>query len=51
MKERIILHADINYCYAQIEEMRYPELKRVPMAVGGNQEKRHRTENHKRNQL
>ncbi len=41
MKERIILHADINYCYAQIEEMRYPELKRVPMAVGGNQEKRH----------
>lgn len=41
MKERAILHADINYCYAQIEEMRYPKLKHVPMAVGGNQEKRH----------
>jgi DNA polymerase-4 len=41
MKDRVILHCDINHCYAQIEEMRYPELKKVPMAVGGHEESRH----------
>jgi len=41
MKQRVILHCDIDYCYAQIEEMKYPELKKVPMAVGGREEKRH----------
>jgi DNA polymerase-4 len=41
MKERVILHSDINHCYAQIEEMKYPELRNVPMAVGGHEESRH----------
>lgn len=41
MKERVILHCDINHCYAQIEEMRHPELREVPMAVGGHEEYRH----------
>lgn len=36
-----ILHSDIDHCYAQIEEMNYPELRSVAMAVGGNEEKRH----------
>lgn len=39
--ERVILHSDINHCYAQIEEMKHPELREVPMAVGGFEEKRH----------
>lgn len=39
--ERIILHSDINHCYAQIEEMKYPALRKIPMAVGGFEEKRH----------
>ena len=38
---RIIIHSDINHCYAQIEEMLHPELRNVPMAVGGSEEKRH----------
>lgn len=38
---RKIFHIDINHCYAQIEEMRCPELRNVPMAVGGHEEKRH----------
>lgn len=40
-KERVILHIDINHCYAQIEEMMFPKLREVPMAVGGHEEKRH----------
>ncbi|NLY62455.1 MAG: DNA polymerase IV [Erysipelothrix sp.] len=40
MLEKKILHIDINHCYAQIMEMLYPELKNVPMAVGGNEERR-----------
>lgn len=36
MWEKVIVHADLNQCYAQIEEMIYPELKKVPMAVGEN---------------
>ncbi|MDO5713015.1 MAG: DNA polymerase IV [Tissierellia bacterium] len=39
--ERVILHCDINSCYASIEARRNPELKRVPMAVGGHVEDRH----------
>lgn len=34
---RSIIHADINYCYAQIEELKNPELKNVPMVVGGDE--------------
>jgi len=41
MKERWILHADIDHCYAQIHEMLYPDLRKVPMAVGGHEEMRH----------
>lgn len=41
MSHRWIFHIDINHCYAQIEEMRHPELRKVPMAVGGHEEKRH----------
>lgn len=39
--DRVILHCDINHCYAQIEEMMHPELRNVPMAVGGHEEDRH----------
>lgn len=41
MGERWIVHSDINHCYAQIEEMKYPETRFVPMAVGGHEETRH----------
>ncbi|MCR5228899.1 MAG: DNA polymerase IV [Solobacterium sp.] len=41
MGKRIIFHIDINHCYAQIEEMKHPQLRDVPMAVGGHEEKRH----------
>lgn len=39
--QRILLHSDINHCYAQIEEMKYPNLRNVAMAVGGNEKQRH----------
>lgn len=39
--ERKIIHADINHCYAQIEEMLNPALRNIPMAVGGHEEMRH----------
>nr|WP_242744676.1 hypothetical protein [Allobaculum sp. Allo2] len=38
--KRVIVHSDINHCYAQIEEMLRPQLRNVPMAVGGSEEKR-----------
>lgn len=38
---RTIFHIDINHCYAQIEEMQHPELRNIPMAVGGHEETRH----------
>ena len=41
MKERVILHCDINHCYAQIEEMMHPQLRQTAMAVGGHEEYRH----------
>ncbi|MEF9966919.1 MAG: DNA polymerase IV [Longicatena sp.] len=40
-EDRVILHSDINHCYAQIEEMKCPQLRDVPMAVGGHEEARH----------
>lgn len=39
--ESVILHCDINSCYASIEGARRPELRTVPMAVGGSVEDRH----------
>ena len=41
MTDRIVFHIDINHCYAQIEEMMFPSLRNVAMAVGGHEEKRH----------
>lgn len=39
--DKWILHIDINHCYAQIEEMKNPELRQIPMAVGGRESNRH----------
>ena len=39
--DRIILHSDINACYASIELLFAPSLAGKPMAVGGDEEKRH----------
>ncbi len=40
-KERVILHIDMNNCYASIECKLNPELKGKCVAVTGNQEERH----------
>ncbi|WP_296560880.1 DNA polymerase IV [uncultured Acetobacterium sp.] len=39
--ERIILHSDINSFYANVECLYHPEIRNLPVAVGGNPEKRH----------
>lgn len=39
--QRVILHADLNNCYASIECLLRPELKGLPVAVGASAEKRH----------
>lgn len=39
--ERVILHSDINSCYASIECRERPELRERPMVVGGDEEARH----------
>ncbi len=39
--ERTILHCDCNSFYASVESVLRPELKNVPMAVGGDEESRH----------
>lgn len=41
MSGRIILHSDINSCYASIEHLHHPELEGKPLAVGGDPESRH----------
>lgn len=41
MRERVILHSDINCCYASIELLHHPELRGKPVAVGGDPESRH----------
>lgn len=38
---RVILHSDMNACYASIEAKLNPALKGIPMAVVGNPENRH----------
>ncbi|MCD7817667.1 MAG: DNA polymerase IV [Lachnospiraceae bacterium] len=39
--ERVILHSDMNNCYASIELLHHPELRGKPLAVGGDPEARH----------
>ena len=39
--ERIIIHSDMNSCYASIECSLNPSLKGKPVAVGGSKEDRH----------
>lgn len=41
MSGRVILHSDINCCYAAIEHLHHPELNGKPLAVGGDPESRH----------
>ena len=41
MNGRIILHADMNNCYASIEMLHHPKLRGHPVAVGGSVESRH----------
>ncbi len=41
MKKRFILHCDLNGFFASVECVLRPELKNVPMAVGGDEERRH----------
>lgn len=41
MRDRTILHSDINCCYASIELLHHPELRGKPVAVGGDPEARH----------
>ena len=41
MKERVILHADINNFYASVECLHRPELRNLPVAVGGDEKLRH----------
>lgn len=41
MKERTILHSDMNNFYASVETKEHPEFKGKPLAVAGDAEKRH----------
>lgn len=38
---RVILHSDMNCFYASVEMMLDPELRNVPLAVGGSRQERH----------
>ncbi len=41
MKDRVILHVDCNCFYASVEMLYHPEYSGLPLAVGGDEEKRH----------
>ena len=41
MKDRVILHADVNSFFAACEEQVNPQLKYIPMAVAGDEDLRH----------
>lgn len=38
---RTVLHIDLNNCFASIESISHPEYKKIPFAVGGDEEMRH----------
>lgn len=38
---RTILHSDLNNCFASIESVSHPEYRKIPFAVGGDEEMRH----------
>ena len=38
---RVILHSDMNSFYAGVEQAEHPELRGVPLVVGGNEKSRH----------
>ena len=40
MKDRVILHSDINNCYASIECLHRPAIRNKPVAVCGDPEAR-----------
>lgn len=39
--KRVILHCDLNNFYAAVECLHHPEYRNLPLAVGGDVEKRH----------
>ncbi|MBS4006922.1 MAG: DNA polymerase IV [Clostridium sp.] len=41
MKERVILHADMNNFYASVECLHRPEIRNNPVVVGGDEKLRH----------
>ena len=41
MRDRTILHIDMNCFYASVEMLHRPDMRHVPMAVGGDPEARH----------
>lgn len=41
VSKRVVLHSDINCCYASIEHLHHPEYNGRPIAVGGDPEARH----------
>ncbi len=41
MKQRVILHSDMNNFYASVECVHRPEIRGLPVAVGGDEELRH----------
>lgn len=41
MKDRIVMHSDMNSFYASVEQAEHPELRGKPVAVAGKKELRH----------
>ncbi len=41
MKQRVILHSDMNNFYASVECVHRPEVRGLPVAVGGDEQLRH----------